>query len=136
MTAGFVILSYYAVVAGWAVDYLWLALKGTFSGQHAAAVPELFGALLADPAGIVATVMTFIPFTAPLTVLMRAAVDPAGLPWWQILLSFAVMVASTFVALKIGARLFRVGLLLTGTRPSLRQIVRQAGLVPGRNGAR
>jgi NSS family neurotransmitter:Na+ symporter len=46
VAAGFVILSYYCVVAGWAVNYLWLALKGTFSGKHAQAVPEIFGALL------------------------------------------------------------------------------------------
>ncbi len=48
VVAGFVILSYYCVVAGWAVDYLWLALKGTFSHQHAAQVPQLFGGLLAS----------------------------------------------------------------------------------------
>jgi ABC-2 type transport system permease protein len=88
----------------------------------------MFGVLLADPNGVVPTIMTFIPFTAPLTVLMRASLEPAGFPWWQIVLSFLVMIASTVVALKIGARLFRVGLLLTGTRPSLRQILRQARL--------
>jgi NSS family neurotransmitter:Na+ symporter len=48
VTAGFVILSYYSVVAGWAVDYLWLALKGTFSGRHSKEIPELFGTLLAS----------------------------------------------------------------------------------------
>lgn len=48
VTAGFIILSYYCVVAGWAVDYLWLALKGTFSGKHIQEVPELFTSLLAD----------------------------------------------------------------------------------------
>lgn len=48
VTAGFVILSYYAVVAGWAVDYLWLALKGTFNGKHIQEVPELFTSLLAS----------------------------------------------------------------------------------------
>ncbi|RII25346.1 MAG: sodium-dependent transporter [Geobacter sp.] len=48
VTAGFVILSYYCVVAGWAVDYLWLALKGTFNSQHTKEVPELFGTLLAS----------------------------------------------------------------------------------------
>lgn len=48
VTAGFVILSYYSVVAGWAVDYLWLALKGTFSGRHFQEVPELFSSLLAN----------------------------------------------------------------------------------------
>lgn len=46
--AGFVILSYYCVVAGWAVDYLWLALRGAFSQQHASQVPQLFSDLLAS----------------------------------------------------------------------------------------
>jgi len=46
--AGFVILSYYCVVAGWAVDYLWLSLKGTFNGAHSQLVPELFSGLLAS----------------------------------------------------------------------------------------
>jgi NSS family neurotransmitter:Na+ symporter len=45
---GFVILSYYCVVAGWAVDYLWLALRGAFSSQQASKVPELFSELLSS----------------------------------------------------------------------------------------
>jgi len=46
--AGFVILSYYSVVAGWTVSYLWLALQGTFSQQHAQQVPQLFSGLLSS----------------------------------------------------------------------------------------
>jgi NSS family neurotransmitter:Na+ symporter len=46
VVAGFVILSYYGVVAGWTVNYLWMSLNGTFSGANAALVPELFGTLL------------------------------------------------------------------------------------------
>lgn len=46
--AAFAILSYYGVVAGWAVDYLWLAFKGTFSQHHTEQVPQLFGNLLAN----------------------------------------------------------------------------------------
>jgi ABC-2 type transport system permease protein len=86
----------------------------------------MFGAIIDTPNGLIATILTFIPFTAPLTVLMRAALEPSGLPAWQIALSFLVMVVSTLIALKIGARLFRVGLLLTGSRPSLAQLWRQA----------
>ena len=48
VVAAFSILSYYGVVAGWAVDYLWLALKGTFTQQYADQVPQLFGHLLAS----------------------------------------------------------------------------------------
>ncbi|GAM09325.1 putative sodium-dependent transporter YhdH [Geobacter sp. OR-1] len=46
--AGFLILSYYCVVAGWAVDYLWLSLKGTFTVKHAVQVPEMFANLLSS----------------------------------------------------------------------------------------
>jgi len=49
--AGFVILSYYCVVAGWAVNYLWLSITGAFSSAHAATVPELFAGLLASDLG-------------------------------------------------------------------------------------
>ena len=48
VVAAFSILSYYCVVAGWAVDYLWLALKGMFSLQHTDQVPQLFSRLLAS----------------------------------------------------------------------------------------
>ncbi|HYQ91047.1 MAG TPA: sodium-dependent transporter [Candidatus Competibacteraceae bacterium] len=63
VVAGFVILSYYCVVAGWAVDYLWLALKGTFSATHSAAVPQLFGALLSNDLGQVFWQAVFMGLT-------------------------------------------------------------------------
>ncbi|MBT0664436.1 sodium-dependent transporter [Geobacter pelophilus] len=46
--AGFMILSYYCVVAGWAVDYLWLSFRGTFTQQHSGQVPEIFSNLLSN----------------------------------------------------------------------------------------
>lgn len=46
--AGFLILSYYCVIAGWAVNYLWLALKGMFTPEHARQVPQLFSDLLSS----------------------------------------------------------------------------------------
>ncbi len=39
-----------------------------------------------------------------------------------------MLAASTWFAIRVGARLFRVGLLLTGARPKLREIIRQARL--------
>ena len=84
--------------------------------------------LINDPHHILAKVMTWIPFTMPLTVMMRMTLDPAGIAWWEIAGSFAVMVAGIYLAIQFGARLFRVGLLLTGARPKLREILRQARL--------
>jgi ABC-2 type transport system permease protein len=92
-------------------------------------LPFIFASvLLVEPHGTVGRILTWIPFSAPLTVLLRVALEPAGIAWWEIAGSFAVLVASTWLALRLGARLFRVGLLFTGSRPKLREILRQARL--------
>jgi ABC-2 type transport system permease protein len=82
--------------------------------------------LLEDPNGILGQVMTWIPFTSPLTVIIRLAVDSTGIAWWEVSGAVAMLIASTWVAIRIGARLFRVGFLLTGSRPSLAELWRQA----------
>ncbi len=88
----------------------------------------LLSLLIQEPHGTVARVLTWIPFsTAPVTV-FRASVDPAGLAWWEIAGAFAVLIACTWLALQLGARLFRVGLLISGARPKFREILRQARL--------
>jgi NSS family neurotransmitter:Na+ symporter len=48
VVAGFVILSYYSVVAGWAMHYTYLSLKGTFTTMPAGEVGALFGAVYGD----------------------------------------------------------------------------------------
>lgn len=50
---GFLILSFYIVVAGWAVAYVPATLSGSFTGVDAAASAALFDALLADPLRLV-----------------------------------------------------------------------------------
>ena len=45
---GFVLLSYYSVVAGWAFNYVKLALTGSFSGQSAEQIGAMFGDLFGD----------------------------------------------------------------------------------------
>lgn len=49
VTAGFLILTFYAVVAGWAVAYVFKAGFGDFSGQNAEVIGGIFGDLLASP---------------------------------------------------------------------------------------
>lgn len=82
--------------------------------------------LLEEPNGVLGQVMTWIPFTSPLTVIIRLAVDSSGIEWWEIAGAIGVLFLSTWAAIRVGARLFRVGFLLTGTRPSLRELWRQA----------
>lgn len=47
--AGFLILSYYSVIAGWAMAYVVKAFTGSFSGESAAQIKSLFSDLQASP---------------------------------------------------------------------------------------
>jgi NSS family neurotransmitter:Na+ symporter len=49
VVAGFLILSYYSVIAGWALAYILKAVTGTFTGQSAEAVGKLFDDFVANP---------------------------------------------------------------------------------------
>lgn len=84
--------------------------------------------LIQDPHGTVARVLSWVPFSAPITVVFRMAFAPSGIPWWEIVGPFVVLIGATWLAVRLGARMFRVGLLLTGARPKLREILRQARL--------
>ena len=63
-----------------------------------------------------------------LLVVWRASYDPGALAWWEVAGAVTVLIGSTRLAITIGASLFRVGLLSTGTRPTLREALRQARL--------
>lgn len=94
-----------------------------------AALPMmLMAVLMKDPHGTVARVLTLVPFTAGPVVVLRASTDADLLAWWEVAAAMLVLAASTWLALRLGARLFRVGLLNSGARPSLREIIRQARL--------
>lgn len=49
IAAGFLILSFYSVVAGWTLAYILRAGQGAFLALDSAAAAEAFGTLLADP---------------------------------------------------------------------------------------
>jgi ABC-2 type transport system permease protein len=93
-----------------------------------AALPMMMMAvLIREPHGTVARVMTWLPFSAGPLIMFRASTDLDALAWWEIVGAFAVLIVSTWLALKLGARLFRLGL-LSSSRPRLREILRQARL--------
>ena len=94
----------------------------------AAAPLMMLAVLIREPNGTAAKVMTWIPFTAGPVVILRASNDAALLAWWEVAGALLVLMMATWIALRVGARLFRIGLLSTGARPSLREIVRQARL--------
>lgn len=60
---GFFILSYYAVVAGWTIEYAMLALGNQFSGQTAQDFPRIFTEFSSHPVKPVAWLIAFILLT-------------------------------------------------------------------------
>ena len=104
--------------------------KLTLGWAALALIPLMVLLVLLDaPHGGLARALSFIPFTSPLTMVLRLAVDSAGVAAWEVALSLFVLVVGIWVAVRVGARLFRVGLLLSGTRPSFAELWRQARLL-------
>ena len=84
--------------------------------------------LLENPDGGVARLLSFIPFTAPVTMMVRLAAS--DVPLWEIVASLTVLLLTGVALLWISARVFRAGLLMYGQRMSLRGVfaaLRQAG---------
>ncbi len=65
----YVILSYYSVVGGWCVSYLWDAIGGNVATSDAQALQASFGALVADPYRNVGWHFVFLTITCATVVL-------------------------------------------------------------------
>jgi ABC-2 type transport system permease protein len=91
--------------------------------------PLIFiGVLITQPHGILAKVLSWLPFTSAMAQQIRLVVAPEGVGWFEIVGGFVVLLLSTWLAISFGARFYRIGLLMTGARPKLREILRQARL--------
>ncbi len=63
VVAGFLILSYYSVIAGWALAYIFRTASGTFSGATADGVSSIFSELVSDPERLLAWHTIFMVLT-------------------------------------------------------------------------
>jgi ABC-2 type transport system permease protein len=79
--------------------------------------------IMRDPNGPLATVASFVPPFTPFLMMARIGSVP-GPPAWQIAASLALLAVSTLLALRLSARVFRVGILLYGQPPRLKEIWR------------
>ena len=61
--AGFLILSYYSVIAGWALSYVFRSAGGSFDGASADEVGAIFDGLLASPESLLAWHTIFMVMT-------------------------------------------------------------------------
>jgi ABC-2 type transport system permease protein len=75
-----------------------------------------------DPRGGAAVAMTNVPVWSPMLMPMRYVLGGATLS--EVAISLAILVASTLLVVQIAARIYRVGVLMYGKRPSLAELVR------------
>jgi ABC-2 type transport system permease protein len=81
--------------------------------------------VLAAPDSNLSVALSLVPFFAPLLMFLRmTAVSP---PAWQVALSMLLMLATIAVITWAAARIYRVGILMYGKRPTFPEIIRWVG---------
>lgn len=78
--------------------------------------------VILQPHSTMATVLSLIPFCTPLLMYIRILVETP--PVWQITLSLVLLVGTIHAMLAICSRIYRVGILMYGKRPTLPEIMK------------
>ena len=81
-----------------------------------------------DPNGTLSRVVSYVPPFTPFVMMNRAAGPP---PAWEYLTTTAVLAGAIFLALVAAARLFRIGILMTGKPPGIGEMARWLRASPG-----
>lgn len=82
----------------------------------------LLSPVMLEPGGTLSRVVTMIPFTSP--ILMPVRMSITNVPWFEVLGSVAILVATCLGAIWVAARIYRVGVLMYGKKPSLMELGR------------
>jgi ABC-2 type transport system permease protein len=77
--------------------------------------------IVGDPNGTLAKIITYIPFYTPFAMMNRAGGPP---PLWEWFASSALILVSVWLAFRGAAKIFRVGVLMTGKPPKIREIIK------------
>ena len=86
-------------------------------------VPMMFMApVLNDPAGSLATGLSLFPLFTPIIMWIRVA--GGAVPFWQVALSFVLMGLTIVAIAWVAGRIYKVGILMAGKRPTLPELVR------------
>ena len=80
-----------------------------------------FFTALEDPHCTISVVFSYIPFTSPIVMLIRI---PFGVPIWEQILSLSVLIFSFLVTVWIAAKIYRVGILMHGKKPSYKDLIK------------
>ncbi|MFB3920687.1 MAG: ABC transporter permease [Terriglobia bacterium] len=84
--------------------------------------PALLGVIIRNPSSPIAVALSMIPFFSPVHMVLRITLQMP--PLWQVLLSIFIIVLTTSALVYLSARIYRVGILMYGKRPSLVELAR------------
>ncbi|HEY4676245.1 MAG TPA: ABC transporter permease [Candidatus Angelobacter sp.] len=80
--------------------------------------------IFTHPNSSIAVFGSLFPFTAPLVMFSRIAMQAGDTPGWQIGLSIALMLATIYGMVWLCGRIYRVGILMYGKKPNLPEIMK------------
>lgn len=74
-----------------------------------------------DPNGIVAQIFSFVPLTSPIVMMMRI---PHGVPLIEQIISVLILFLSVILIIWIAAKIYRIGILMYGKKPSYKELIK------------
>ena len=90
----------------------------------------VYPAVMNNPNGGAALFFSLFPFTASLVMFLRTALSEP--PAWQILLSIGLLLGTTVALAWFAGRIYRVGILMYGKKPTIPEILRWVRYSPGK----
>ena len=75
--------------------------------------------VIQDPNGPLAFWMSMIPFTAPISMMIRL---PFGIPIWQVFVSGAILIGTFFAMVALAGKIYRVGILMYGKKVTWKEL--------------
>lgn len=78
--------------------------------------------VIRNPSGGLAVTLSLIPFFTPILMYLRIGVEMP--PMWQIALSIAIMIVTIFFMIWLVAKIYRVGILMYGKKPTIPELLR------------
>jgi ABC-2 type transport system permease protein len=82
----------------------------------------IYSMVLTDPNSTASVVLSEIPFFAPVLMALRISLQTP--PAWQIILSLFLLLITTVATIWASAKIYRIGILMYGKRPSLVEMFR------------
>ncbi|RMG21535.1 MAG: ABC transporter permease [Bacteroidetes bacterium] len=120
---GFFLYGSLFAAAGASVDNIQDAQQFTLPITIPMLLPLLFVYnIIQTPNGSFAVFASLFPFFSPMSMLVRMSLTQV--PAWQIALSMLLLVATFLGCVWLAAKIYRVGILMYGKKPSFREVIR------------